>query len=150
MLAETLGSALEEAAFVFTEPEERPRPFAGRVLEARIGYRGPAPAELALRADAALAATVAANLLGEDEGEDTAARAADAVGELANMVVGAWVARVFGPEARCALGLPRVQELSAAEAATGPAGASCGTHLVAEEGRRIDLWLVPDPGDVAP
>jgi hypothetical protein len=150
MLAETLGSTLEEAAFVFAEPEERPSPFAGRTLEARIGYRGPSAADLALVADATLAATLAANLLGEEEGEATAGRSADALGELLNMVVGAWAVRLFGEETRCRLGVPRVREVTRAEAAAGPEGAACAAHLVAEGGRRIDLWLVPAPGDRAP
>jgi hypothetical protein len=150
LLGETLGITLEEAAFVFAEPEARPPPFPGTVLEARIGYQGPNSGELRLLADARLAATLAANLLGEDEGEGTAGRAGDAVGELLNMIVGAWVVRLFGPETRCRLGVPAVRELGPAEAGSGPAGATCGAHLLAEEGRRIDLFLLPAPEDQAP
>lgn len=150
LLAETLGATLEEAAFIFAEPEERPAPFPGAAFEARIGYRGPASAELRLVADAGLAATLAANLLGEDEGDAAAARSADAIGELLNMVVGAWVVRLFGEDARCALGVPRVRPLSAAEAAGSLAGASCAVHLRAEAGRRIDIGLAPEPENRAP
>ncbi len=150
LLAETLGSTLEEAAFVFTEPREGPLPFAGEILEARIAYRGPSSGELRLVADAGLAATLAANLLGEDEGEASPERSSDALGELLNMVVGAWVHQLFGAQARCRLGVPLVRRLTAAEAAAGPSGASCVAHLVAEEGRRVDLWLAPLPGERAP
>ncbi|HEY7726017.1 MAG TPA: chemotaxis protein CheX, partial [Anaeromyxobacteraceae bacterium] len=91
LLAETLGATLEEAAFVFTQPEESPPPFAARVLEARIGFSGPSAGELRLVADPSLARTLAANLLGEEEGAGLEARAPDALGELLNMVIGALV-----------------------------------------------------------
>jgi Chemotaxis phosphatase CheX len=150
LLAETLGSTLEEAAFVFSAPREGPPPFSGQALEARIAYRGPGSGELRLVADSGLAATLAANLLGVDEGETSRGRSSDALGELLNMVLGAWVNRLFGGQVRCRLGLPRVRSLTAAEAAADPSGASCVAHLVAEEGSRIDLWLSPLPGERAP
>lgn len=141
LLAETLAGTLEEAAFVFVEQQESPPAFPARVLEARIDYAGPTKGELTLVADASMAATLAANLLGEDEGEATAARAGDALGELLNMVVGSFVVRLFGPETRCRLGVPRVREVGAAEHGVQLRSASCATHLVEEEGRRIDLSL---------
>jgi hypothetical protein len=149
-LAETLGQTLEEAAFIFTEPQERPPPFRGDVIEARIDYRGPHAGELLLTADGSLASTLAANLLGEEEGEASAARAPDAVGELLNMVLGIWVQRLFGDQVRCALGVPKIGRRSAGEASGPPAGATCAAHLVEEQGRRIDLALWLRPGGGAP
>jgi len=148
LLAETLGSTLEEAAFVFVEPRSRPPPFPAKVLEARIGYAGPSSGELFLVADSSMAATLAANLLGEDEGEATASRGSDALGELLNMVVGALVMRLFGEGARCRLGVPRVREVRASEHQARLLAAACTAHLVEEEGRRIDLSLAA--GDAAP
>jgi hypothetical protein len=139
LLADTLRETLEEAAFVLAEPEADPPEFAGPVLEARIAYEGPERGELQLVTDRGLAATLAANLLGEEEGEAFSSRAGDALGELLNMMVGAFVVRLFGAEARCKLGLPRVRELAAPEPLP---GAALGVHLVEEEGRRIDLRLV--------
>jgi hypothetical protein len=141
LLGETLGSTLEEAAFVFAELQGEPPPFPGKALEARITYSGPHQGELRLVADAGLAATLAANLLGEEEGAATAARAGDAVGELLNMVVGVWVVRLFGEDTRCKLGVPRVREVSAAEAGARAPQTTCAASLVEEEGRRIDLSL---------
>lgn len=141
LLAETLAGTLEEAAFVFVEPQETPPAFPAKVLEARIGYAGPSSGELTLVADATLAATLAANLLGEEEGEATASRASDALGELLNMVVGAFVVRLFGAEVRCKLGVPRVREVGASEHQARLRAAACAAHLVEEEGRRIDLCL---------
>jgi Chemotaxis phosphatase CheX len=150
LLAETLGSTLEEAAFVFSAPCEGPPPFAGQALEARIAYRGPSSGELRLMADSGLAAALAANLLGEDEGEANLGRSSDALGELLNMVLGAWVNRLFGGQVRCRLGVPCVRPVTAAEAAADSSGASCVAHLVAGEGSRIDLWFSPLPGERAP
>jgi len=146
LLAESLGEMLEEAAFLFTEPQAEPPPFRGKALEARIGYQGPHSGELRLVADAALAATLAANLLGEDEGDATRDKAGDAIGELLNMFVGIWVVRLFGEQNRCKLGVPKVRELGAAEAAAPPKGAACAAHLVEEEGRRIDVSLTLSGG----
>jgi len=147
-LAETLGRTLEEAAFIFTEPRDKPGPFPGEVIEARIDYRGPHAGELRLTADGGLASTLAANLLGEEEGEASQARAGDAVGELLNMVLGAWVLRLFGDEARCALGVPQVARRPAGDGRGQPPLPTCAAHLVEEQGRRIDLalWLRPSGG----
>ena len=141
LLASSLGEMLEEAAFIFTEAQADPPPFSGQALEARIGYQGPHVGELRLVADAGLAATLAANLLGEDEGDATKGKAGDAVGELLNMFVGVWVVKLFGEQNRCKLGVPRVRTLPAAEAAAPSPGAACAAHLVEEEGRRIDVSL---------
>jgi len=146
LLAESLGQMLEEAAFLFTEPLAEPPPFPGGAVEARIDYRGPHRGELRLVTDAALAATLAANLLGEDECDATQGQAGDAVGELLNMFVGVWVVRLFGEHNRCQLGVPRVRELSAAEAGAPVTGAACAAHLVEEEGRRIDVSLTLSGG----
>ncbi len=146
LLAESLGTMLEEAAFIFTEPQAEPPPFSGKAVEALIGYQGPHRGELRLVADASLAATLAANLLGEDEGDATRGKAGDAIGELLNMFVGVWVVKLFGEQNRCKLGVPRVRELGAAEAAAFPPGATCAAHLVEEEGRRIDVSLTVTGG----
>jgi CheY-specific phosphatase CheX len=149
LLAETLGATLEEAAFLFTEPEPSPPPFAAaRVLEARIGFRGPTAGELRLVAEHSLARTLAANLLGEDDAAVLTTRAPDALGELLNMVVGLLVVRLFGDDARCRLGTPRVREIDPGEHAAGLARAACAATLLEEQGRRIDLALevLPDGG----
>jgi len=140
-LAEVLGRTLDEAAFVFTDPQEAPPPFTGSLIEARIRYDGPATGVLCLATGPEMAATLAANLLGAEESDVTPALRRDAVGELLNMVVGALVAQVYGEESRCRLGVPQVRELAAAAYAGGQAQRACATHLVEEHGRRIDLSL---------
>jgi CheY-specific phosphatase CheX len=140
LLAQSLAQALEEAAFVFAEPTEEPPELQGQVIEARLGYAGPHEGELALAADAGFAATLAANLLGEDEGgAEAAGDDQDAVGELLNMIAGALVVELFGADVPCRLGLPRVARLTAAEHAATLGAAAAAASLLSEEGSRIDL-----------
>lgn len=140
-LAGVLGRTLDEAAFVFTEPAAAPAPFAGKLLEARIRYEGPASGELCLATGPELAGVLAANLLGAEEGDVTPALQRDAVGELLNMVVGMLVAEVFGDASRCRLGVPQVRELAASAYEASEKEWLCAAHLLEEGGRRIDLSL---------
>ncbi len=140
LLAQTLGRTLEEAAFVFAEPAEDPPPFDDDVIAARLAYHGEHAGELLLASPHGLAATLAANLLGEDEGgASVTGDDVDAVGEILNMIAGSLVLELFGPEAGCKLGLPRVQRVSAEEYGRELARAHAVASLVEEEGRRIDL-----------
>lgn len=149
LLAQSLGRTLEEAAFVFAEPACDPPPFVGDVIEARLAYSGAHSGELLLAAPHDLAATLAANLLGEDEGGSSAAGDdLDAVGELLSMIAGSLVLELFGPEAGCQLGLPQARRVSAEEHGLELAGAHAVACLVEEEGRRIDLSVRVEAGAV--
>ncbi|GEJ59227.1 chemotaxis protein CheX [Anaeromyxobacter diazotrophicus] len=140
ILARTLSQVLEEAAFLFAERSEEPPPLAGAVLQARLSFMGDHEGELVLAAPLDLCATLAANLLGEDEGgAATTGDDEDAVGELLNMVAGALLVELFGPEAKCLLGLPRVERVAPAQHEGELAHADAVATLVEEEGRRIDL-----------
>ena len=140
LLAQALGQTMEEAAFVFAEATSEPPPFDGDVIEARLTYAGTHAGELLLATPASFAATLAANLLGEDEGgASVTGDDLDAVGELLNMIAGKLVVDLFGPEAPCTLGLPRVERVRAEEHERALATAQAATTMVEEEGRRIDL-----------
>ncbi len=140
LLGQTLVRTLEEAAFVFAEPTDDPPPFDGDVIAARLTYCGAHAGELLLAAPHDLAATLAANLLGEDEGgASVTGDDLDAVGEILNMVAGSLVVELFGPDAGCKLGLPRARRLASDEYRRDLSGAHASATLVEEEGRRIDL-----------
>jgi CheY-specific phosphatase CheX len=140
VLARTLSQVLEEAAFLFAEATPAPPPLGGAVLEARLSFMGDHEGELVLAAPPELCATLAANLLGEDEGGAAATGDdEDAVGELLNMVAGAVLVELYGPDARCLLGLPRVARVAAGQHEGELARADVVATLVEEEGRRIDL-----------
>lgn len=146
-LAELLGRTLEEAAFVFAEPADGDGVMDETLLEARLAYAGPHQGELVLTAPRSFAATLAANLLGEDEG-GTAATGddEDALGELLNMIAGALVDEIFPPGDRCLLGLPRVGRAAPLAHARALASAHASATLVDEQGRRIDLAACLVPG----
>jgi hypothetical protein len=140
MLEGVLVRTLEEATFVFAEATDDPPPHEGILVEARLGYAGPQQGELTLVAPAGLAATLAANLLGEDEGgASTTGDDLDAIGELLNMIAGIVVAELFGEGGSCQLGLPRVRRITPDAQARTLATATAAATLVEEEGRRIDL-----------
>jgi hypothetical protein len=140
VLASTLAQVLEEAAFLFAERSEDPPPLGDTVLQARLSFMGDHEGELVLAAAPELCATLAANLLGEDEGGAAATGDdEDAVGELLNMVAGALLVDLYGPDAQCLLGLPRVERVAPAQHEGELARADAVATLVEEEGRRIDL-----------
>ncbi len=149
ILARTLGQVLEEAAFVFAEATDDPPPLSGPVLQARLSYDGDHRGELVLAAPSDLAATLAANLLGEDEGGAAmTGDDADALGEILNMIAGSLLVELHGPEARCSLGLPRVAIVPAVQHDRDLARADVKASLLEEEGRRIDLSVRFDAGAV--
>ena len=140
LLVESLSRTLEEAAFVFVEETTADPEVEGTVIEARLTFSGPKEGELVLACHEDLAATLAANLLGEDEGgAAVVGDDEDALGEMLNMIAGSLVVSLFGHETSCRLGLPRVRSLSAVEHEKGLGQADAVARLLEEEGRRIDL-----------
>jgi len=140
LLAEALSRTLEEAAFVFAEDVSAEHDLEGTVIEARLTFSGPKEGELLLSCSDDLAATLAANLLGEDEGgASVVGDDEDALGEMLNMIAGSLVVSLFGEDTTCRLGLPRVKTVSAAEHEEDVARADAAARLLEEEGRRIDL-----------
>jgi hypothetical protein len=141
VLARSLSHTLEEAAFVFAEVTDSPPALEPEdLIEARLTYYGPHEGELVLASTVSFAATLAANLLGEDEGgADVVGDDQDAIGELLNMIAGGLVVALFD-DAPCRLGLPRVHRVTPDEYGRNLAKADAVATLVEEEGRRIDLW----------
>ena len=140
-LAAVLARTLEDAAFVLAEPVAGGAGgFDGEVLEARLAWSGGGEGELRLAVSPALAASLAANLLGVDEAPG---RGEDALGELANMVAGVLVADVYGAASSPRLGLPRVARKAAAAHLGERAEAALAVALVEEEGRRIEARVAP-------
>ncbi len=148
LLAAVLSRTLEEAAFAFLEPAEAPCNSSVRVIEATLEISGERRAELRLAVPEVFAATLAANMLGEEEGgEDVTGDDEDAIGELLNMIAGAVAAEVFGRNARCALGIPRLRRVGLQEHRSAIAGATT-VSMADEEGRPVHLasrWLGAAP-----
>lgn len=139
-LEDVLAQTLEDAAFLFVEPTDPALPGSGGFIEARLAYSGDHDGELLLAVEESLASTLAANLLGEDEGGASATGDdEDAVGEVLNMIVGSFVVALFGEETGCRLGLPRVKRIDAPQYARSLERADAAATMMEEQGRRIDL-----------
>ncbi|BDG07984.1 chemotaxis protein CheX [Anaeromyxobacter paludicola] len=138
LLADQTARVLEEAAFVFLEPDDRPPAWTDEVVVARLSWTGAGDGELTLAAAPALAAELAANLLGEEDAEAAAGRADEAVGELLNMLAGALLGELCGAGTPAVLGLPRVERLAAAACQARLEGEPVRVSLVSEERRRLD------------
>ncbi len=140
LLADVLSRTLEEAAFVCVEPVATPPPVDAPVLEATVRYAGPAAGVLRLAGSERFASSLAASMLGEEEGgAAVTGDDADAVGELLNMVAGATMLEAFGRYAACSIGIPRVRRLAPAAHADALAAARTRVTLVDDQGRRVDL-----------
>ena len=140
LLASVLARTLEEAAFVFLEPSDGAWDPAAPILEATLEYAAGHRAELRLAVPVAFAATLAANMLGEEEGgADLTGDDEDAIGELLNMMAGAIAAQLFGRQARCTLGIPRVRRIGLDEHRRALRAARTLVTMVDEEGRPVQL-----------
>jgi len=105
-----ISKILEETAYVFTEiPDENPVPdprhwdATGVVLR----YYGSENGEMRMWASQGFARCVAANMLGIDEDDATAAsKGLDALKESLNIILGNYITTVYGVEPVFDLGLP--------------------------------------------
>lgn len=139
LLGDVLGRVLEEAAFVFTEPGAQSSP-EGPLLQAQLRYVGRHAGELCLVANERFAGAMAASILGEEEGgAELTGDDRDALGEVLNMVAGVLAVELFGPDSRCALGLPVVERVEAEAHRGALARADAVATLVEEGGQRITL-----------
>lgn len=126
-----------------------------RTRAASVGFTGHASGSVMLAAWEEMLPQLAANMLGLPEGdpEVTAAQQQDALMELANVICGNLLTKIWGPEAVCILSPPRLlgQDQSAEAACDRPPVAIAQLHLC--EGR-MELYLFVDewPGarEVAP
>ncbi len=146
-LARTVSALLADAAFVFAEPSGASLPSGESPLVARLTMEHGESWELCLCLQDKLGEVLAANLLGteSDTGEARAA-AADAVGELANILAGVLAVELFGKDVVCRIGIPTVAIESGRAAAARLAQSTCRTNLVTEEGYALAVALTPKGG----
>jgi CheY-specific phosphatase CheX len=111
VLRDVAREVLADFAFLLTEPAQAPLawPAAELVRHAEIDFEGPFCGTLAITATSELTETIACDMLGLEAGDPEAvAQSASALGELANVVAGAVIARLFGTSSNYKLGLPQV------------------------------------------
>ena len=105
-----LENVLEQFAFMFCEPREPgqlPEP-DGALLYAAIEFHGTSSGRVDAAVPQAMAIELAANALGIDEEEESAAGAADALRELLNIICGQALTALLGDEPVFNLSIPSV------------------------------------------
>jgi hypothetical protein len=141
-LSRTLIGLLADAAFVFAEPTDAPLPATGNPLVARLTMAYGESWELCVCVQDKLGDMLAANLLGtESETGEARAAAADAVGELANILAGALAMDLFGKDVVCQIGIPVATIETERAASDRLAKATCRANLVTEEGYALAVAL---------
>jgi two-component system chemotaxis response regulator CheY len=141
LLCETAAATLEECVFMVAQPSALAPVWPREVVRATIGFDGPLRGILGIVTTVELAEELALSMMGTMSGATDAA-AEGALAELANIVGGVLVERLFGREATVHLGLPAVAR------DLGPPTGGITATLLDEEGRAIGLTL--DLGRPAP
>jgi hypothetical protein len=138
LLEEVLGQVLQDAAFVFAEPAEEPEAWGSPLYAVKLAFESVRGGELRLTAGRGAAVEIAANMLGLDASDPEAAeQGRAALGELLNVIGGAFVTRFFGTKVPSQLGLPIVDEVGAPVA--GPR--TCAAAVRTETGEPVLLEL---------
>jgi hypothetical protein len=140
-LEATSQKILEETAFVWTDLATLPVDWGSEALAARLEFSGPGRGWVELVTTQRLARTIAANMLGLDDGEVEPGAPEQAAGELLNILAGALVVQVFGSQEVCSLGIPEVRRVAAPAP---PPGATTATTLLSEEGEPFELAIFVD------
>lgn len=111
-LTAIFSEVLANLAFMFTDDEQTEVSPGDVWLETTISYKGPAVGTLRFRCTRSFSVLLAANLLGVDAEEATAAQQCeDAVREFMNIVCGQFVTAMHGSEDVYDLTIPRTVEL---------------------------------------
>jgi len=142
LLADVLGSVLQDSAFIFAEPIDEPEPLPVPLFSAELAFESVRGGVLRLTTSPRGSIEIAANMLGLDAGDPEAReQARAALAEVLNVVGGAFVTRYFGTKVPSQLGLPTTVVLEAE-----PARAStCRTLLRLESGDAVLLELDLEP-----
>jgi hypothetical protein len=142
MLADVLGTVLQDSAFMFAEPVEEPESWALPLLTAEIAFESLRGGVLRLSTPPRGAIEIAANMLGVDPGDPEAeTQARSALAEVLNVVGGAFVTRFFGTRVPSQLGLPHTEVLEAVPERR----RTCATILQLESGDPVMLELDLEP-----
>lgn len=146
-LSGTLIALLVDAAFVFAEPTANPLPTYENPLVARLTIEHGETWGLCVCVQDKLGQMLAANLLGtESETGEARDAAADAVGELANIMAGAVAVELFGKDVVCHIGIPVVAIETGRLAGNYLTQSTCCVNLSTEEGYALSVALTAQGG----
>jgi hypothetical protein len=136
------GALLADAAFVFAEPSPSFSPKGKTLFLARISLISDEPWELMVVAEAELARSLAANLLGiEEESEEAQKACGEALGEWANIFAGTVALECKGGNAACQIGIPAVTAEAGVKASAFLGKALRRANLVTETGQHMAVAL---------
>ena len=141
-VASSTARLLEEAAFVFAAPVDEPAPFLSDPIEASLYFDGPSSGLFRLTAAPEFGEELATALLGLGPGDSQAATLSEeALRETLNMLAGVLLETWFGSQARCELGTPRSEVISAEVHEARRNNARFAMSLLTDEDHRIDLTV---------
>lgn len=134
ILTTAIFEVFEKMFFVFSEPL-RNAPLPAFQWRAKIAFAGPFAGEMRLELTAALAQTLARNMLNLGDDEITEPVIADCAKESLNMVCGNFLRHV-APELRATLSIPTCEAIAAAPgaAAEGPGGTAVTLAFTTDDG----------------
>jgi len=136
LVQQVVAQVLEECAFLCTEQSAAPVTWPAQITRATLQFSGPRSGRIELSATRELTLAIAADMLGVDlEDPDVGKLADGALAELTNVVTGALMAKLFGTECLCELGMPVVEHGAPSERLL----ATTELTLVDMEGRPIDV-----------
>jgi len=108
MLADILGTVLEETAFMLVEPAEVPSAWEGPVLLSTLAFESVGSGTLRLLAAEGAGVELASSMLGTNPGDPEAQEhGRAAISEVLNVVGGVFLTRFFGSKVPSQLGLPQ-------------------------------------------
>jgi hypothetical protein len=137
-LGNVVGSVFEESAFVFTEPCAQPAEPLREGWVAEVCFASPVQGCFRLSVSTELAVALCAGLLGQEPDDPGVNEGgSDAIGEVANMVVGALLPAWLGDSVEYELGTPKVRPLLDEKAPCGVIGDTTLAWRVTEEGQYL-------------
>ncbi len=144
LISSSVIETLEEGAFIFAEATEESPPWSDdEIWETRLSYSAHKEGEVYLATISELAVEIATNLLGLDsEVPEASDKAADAVGEILNVIAGTLFDRWFGNDVEYSMGVPEVKKVSVEEHEEILEKSSCSVSMITEDGLRIDVAVV--------
>lgn len=142
LLADVLGSVLQDSAYIFAEPVDEDGPLAPPLFSAELAFECVRGGVLRLTTSPRGSVEIAANMLGIDPSDPEAEeQARAALAEVLNVIGGAFVTRYFGTKVPSQLGLPHTDLLDAEPARP----STCRTLLRLESGDPVLLELDLEP-----
>ncbi len=141
-IAEIAVQVLEEMTYIFAEPVGRPGGWRDELIVARLPFSKEKQGALFIAAAKDICHEITANMLGvEPDDPQIPARSPDAVGELANIIGGVLMERMYGSEGAGQLGIPEVKIMDPKELPQ-PKENDARVFFLDEEERRIDVMVV--------